>query len=39
MGDKSSVGDSVTTSGDEGVGKHNSEKKMTLELEIFNLNA
>ena len=39
-GDENSVGDSVTTTVaiTVGVEKHNSEKRMTLELEIFNLN-
>ena len=40
VGDKSSVGESVRTKVaiTVGVGKHNGEKKMTLELEIYNLN-
>ena len=39
VGDKSSVGDSVATKVaiTVGVGKYNLEKRMTLELEIFNL--
>ena len=40
VGDKISVGDSVTTKVviTVGEGKYNGEKRMTLELEIFNLN-
>ena len=40
VGDKRSVGDSVTTKVaiTVGVGKYNGKKRMTLELEIFNLN-
>ena len=39
VGDKSSIGDSKTTKVaiTVGVGKHNGEKDMTLESEIFNL--
>ena len=39
VGDKSSVGDSVTTKVviTVGEGKYNGEQRMTLELEIFNL--
>ena len=39
VGDKSSVGDSATrkVAITVGVGKNNGEKRMTLELEIFNL--
>ena len=41
IGDSSSVGDSVTTKVaiTVGVGKYNGEKRMTLELEIYNLDA
>ena len=41
VGDKNSVGDSVSTRVAiiVGVGRHNGEKRMTLELEIVNLNA
>ena len=40
VGDKSLVGDSVTTTAEitVGIGMYNGEKRMTLELEIFNLN-
>ena len=40
VGDKISVGDSVRTNVviTVGVGKYIVEKRMTLELEIFNLN-
>ena len=41
VGDKSSVGDSVTikVAITVGVGKYDCDKRKTLELEIFNLNA